>query len=139
MPRLLLELQCLQEIIGRHYAYKQYMSLLESQLQILPDPFDPSGGYAGLVRTLIDNSISKLDSETGYLAETSEYRIFSEFLLSAVTPWRLRAREVFAKGDFTTAQDQLTRSVCAYVGLLAGHPKHVHVLKQMCARFLFDQ
>jgi hypothetical protein len=139
IPRPLLEVQSLQEVMARYHGYKQLLLCLESQLEILKNPFENREESTDFVRGLIDNSIKKLDPETGYLPETDTYGLLAEFLLSPASPYKLRTKRILAKGDFLTVHEQLVRSISAYVGLLAGHLRHVQVLNQMCARFLFDQ
>jgi hypothetical protein len=90
------------------------------------------------MRNVIDDGIKNCDAETGYLPETQEYTLFAEFLMSTASPYKLRSRDILARGDFLTVHEQLVRVLGIYVGLLAGHLKHVNVLKQMGARFLFD-
>jgi hypothetical protein len=137
-PFKILELQCLNDVMTRYSCYHQSVTCLELQLQIISTPFDSREANLALLRRLIDESIAKFDPETSYLPETEEYRLFAEFLLSAASPYRLPTMKLFAKGDLLTMHDQLVRSISGYVGLLAGHLEHVHALKQMCVRFLFD-
>jgi len=131
-----IELSFMPQLFIQFRSAELALADLKKQLNFIPHPFSEKESNQQFVRQIISAGMLLKDPESGYLSHIDEYDLFSHFLHSSKSPFKIPKSPPDNINEFLQT---IVDSLSAFIELPSESQAEKQILYSYSTRFIFDE